>query len=257
MPFPISTRIIYKKNPIVEVICQLRFPQILQIQSESPVQFQERIRASYPEYRQSVSIRFPNQFLQQLPPLVQEAISQHNPNTHEFRNASMGSMITLAPDFLALTVDQYRGWEDFLSGFHRPLEALVEIYRPSYFSRIGLRYQNILRRSHFGFDTDYAWDQLLNPSLLAVVGDPNVGNDVRESISQTVLDHPKGLVKIHHGLVKFGSEEFCFLIDTDIYLERRIEIEHGLQQLDDFHELARHIFEWAITPKLRTSMELD
>ena len=43
-------RFIYEKNQLVEVICQLRFPAILSIDSETPAAFQEKVRARYPRY---------------------------------------------------------------------------------------------------------------------------------------------------------------------------------------------------------------
>lgn len=48
MPFPESKRVFYVKNPLAEVICQLRFPAILRIGAESPHEFQERIRDHLP-----------------------------------------------------------------------------------------------------------------------------------------------------------------------------------------------------------------
>jgi hypothetical protein len=37
-------RVIYKRNPIIGVVCELRFPPILRIAAEPPVAFQEWIR---------------------------------------------------------------------------------------------------------------------------------------------------------------------------------------------------------------------
>ena len=48
MSFPDTPRVIYNKNPLAEVICQLRFPSILLIDAGLPAGFQERIRAMYP-----------------------------------------------------------------------------------------------------------------------------------------------------------------------------------------------------------------
>ena len=48
MPFPEATRVIYHKNPLTDVICQLRFPPILKIDSEIPSLFQDTIREQYP-----------------------------------------------------------------------------------------------------------------------------------------------------------------------------------------------------------------
>lgn len=38
----------YAKSPLVEVICQLRFPTILSIGSQEPAAFQEAIRREFP-----------------------------------------------------------------------------------------------------------------------------------------------------------------------------------------------------------------
>lgn len=48
MLFPESERVIYDQNPLEEVICELRFPQILRIESEAPAAFQDRVRGEYP-----------------------------------------------------------------------------------------------------------------------------------------------------------------------------------------------------------------
>ena len=50
MPFPECQRVIYKKNPLGEVICQLIFPPILKIDTEVPVAFQERVRNHFPNF---------------------------------------------------------------------------------------------------------------------------------------------------------------------------------------------------------------
>ena len=53
MPFPESKRVVYQQNPLVEVICQIRFPTILQIGSEEPTAFQNSVRAEYPLYEKA------------------------------------------------------------------------------------------------------------------------------------------------------------------------------------------------------------
>ena len=40
----------YRAHPLSEVICQLRFPEILAIGAEVPVAFQEAIRGEYPQF---------------------------------------------------------------------------------------------------------------------------------------------------------------------------------------------------------------
>ena len=40
----------YARSPLVEVICQLRFPAILAINTKEPAEFQEAVRRSFPRY---------------------------------------------------------------------------------------------------------------------------------------------------------------------------------------------------------------
>lgn len=59
MPFPDVPRVIYEINPLDEVICQLRFPPVLKIDTEVPAGFQEQIRDDYPFYESKSPLRLP------------------------------------------------------------------------------------------------------------------------------------------------------------------------------------------------------
>src|SRR5256885_3722562 len=54
--FPDSPRVIYGKAPLTAVICQLRFPPILRIESTVPADFQERVRTQFPLLDRPVQI---------------------------------------------------------------------------------------------------------------------------------------------------------------------------------------------------------
>ena len=41
----------YRKNQLLEVICQLRFPTILSISAREPADFQDAIRDEFPKYQ--------------------------------------------------------------------------------------------------------------------------------------------------------------------------------------------------------------
>ena len=50
MLFSDRSRTLYRNAPVHEVICQLRFPTILSINSAEPADFQETIRDAFPQY---------------------------------------------------------------------------------------------------------------------------------------------------------------------------------------------------------------
>ena len=57
MPFPNVPRVTYRNNPLVQVICQLRFPPILKIDAEVPADFQESIRKDFPKFSERNEFR--------------------------------------------------------------------------------------------------------------------------------------------------------------------------------------------------------
>ena len=60
MLFPDAKRTIYKNNVLEQVICQLRFPTILKIDTEVPSRFQEVIRHRFPIYKQTNEALIPD-----------------------------------------------------------------------------------------------------------------------------------------------------------------------------------------------------
>ena len=112
MPFPESERVVYQHNPLVEVICQLRFPTILEIGATAPAAFQKKIRSIYPLYqRDDPSTVFPKErarFLEGFSfPRTAELL------THKFLTEDGQRFISLTQEFVAVTEKQYRRWEDF------------------------------------------------------------------------------------------------------------------------------------------------
>ncbi|WJI52911.1 TIGR04255 family protein [Mesorhizobium sp. C089B] len=63
--FPNSERVIYARSPLVQVICQIRFPKILRIEASPPADFQDQVRDLYPIVEQQLP---PG--MQDLPPEV-------------------------------------------------------------------------------------------------------------------------------------------------------------------------------------------
>ncbi|MFR1260789.1 MAG: TIGR04255 family protein [Oscillospiraceae bacterium] len=57
--FSNQPRKFYRRSPLIEVICQLRFPDILKIEAHEPADFQDAIRQVYPQYAKRI---------EQLPP---------------------------------------------------------------------------------------------------------------------------------------------------------------------------------------------
>ncbi|MGA7194581.1 MAG: TIGR04255 family protein, partial [Anaerolineales bacterium] len=202
MPFPPAHRVIYKKNPLVEVICQFRFPPILSIETEVPAKLQEAIRNMYPLFTENAEILFtiPN-----VSNNVDAAVAQKlefppssiNRKNYEFRSADENWKINLTRDFLALSTTHYHRWEEFSAQLDQAFHAFIEIYSPAYFSRIGLRYRDIINRSVLSLE-GANWSDLLKPYVLGILNDPAITANViaTTNITEIRLSDNQSVVRI-------------------------------------------------------------
>ena len=145
-PFPHCERIVYERNPLNEVICQVRFPPLLRLQAQTPFEFQEAIQDRFPIYGEGgPQVELP-------PQLVQLLGSPLRTSNHKFLSEDGRWSASLESHFLALTCGSYESWQEFSDVLFDILSKLVEIYKPSFFNRIGLRYQNTIKREWLGED---------------------------------------------------------------------------------------------------------
>ena len=253
MPFPPVQRVLYSKNPLARVICQLRFPPILRVGTEAPAQFQEGVRDEYPVYEiADDDAPIPKEAAQFL---ARAGISISAGNqVHRFKTAGEGRVLSLSQDFLALSEKDYRRWEEFESYLRKAEKVLRDVYAPSFYTRVGLRYQDVIRRSRLGIsDTD--WQDLLNPALLGELADERIGGQVHDRQCQVEIKliSTEGLVRIRHGLILDAGEQ-CYLIDADFFTEERRDTDAAIADLLAFNRLARSLFRWAITDTLHRAM---
>lgn len=255
MLFPKSTRMVFRRNPLEEVVCQLKFPPILRIASESPVAFQEAIRERYPRYdRQQPAM--PPEFSQAL-----ERFGLGNGGqdvTHGFLSADESSGVSLTCEFVAVWTRRYRRWEDFRSQVVRAQKAMEEVYSPSLYDRIGLRYRDVIDRNKLEL-TDVPWDELISAPLVGLLGERKLAGHMNDCQSQHTLaleEPPKSLVRIRHGLLDGSdSSKETYVIDADFHTTDSLGDRHVIDTLDKFNHLAGNFFRWAISDRLRDSLE--
>ena len=131
----------YGSNPLAQVICQLRFPEILAISANPPVAFQEAIRSEYPAFARRQEM---------LPPRVTGAPGnltvqkQESVTNYQFSSPDGIWRVNLTGTFLSLSCSKYTSWEEFAARLDKPLAAFIQIYKPAYFERVGLRYLNFI-----------------------------------------------------------------------------------------------------------------
>ena len=255
MSFPDAKRVIYKNNPLDKVICQLRFPPILKIDTKVPDEFQERIRDSFPEFSEKAEIKLPI-FKSAQNDTPAEITPMGNKN-YEFSSEDKVWTINLTRTFLALSTKKYERREDFRTHFKTPLQAFIEIYKPSVFSRVGLRYIDIIRRSDLNL-TDIPWSELLKSRVLWLLGSSEVNRNIRSFQAQCEieLDDKTSIARVITGLVDGQKpDEECFMIDTDFFTTNKTAISDVESKMDYFHIQGSRLIQWLITERLHNAME--
>lgn len=256
MNLPEFERVIYKRNPLVEVVCQLRFPPILKIAHQEPVEFQDTIRFKYPLF-ETTRAQLPSeisQVVQQLGLPLQSDVA------YNFKSEDQRWNLSLTKDFIALTTSSYERYEQFKQRLEEALEIFENVYKPSFYTRVGLRYQDLIIRSKLGIE-DRSWSELIAKHIASELHEPNFSSSIQTIVKNLVLRTEIGQINLNHGLVNVkeaqgGSDEVAYLLDTDFYTEQKIESNRDVWNvLNQFNHSARRLFRWSITDTLHNAMQ--
>jgi uncharacterized protein (TIGR04255 family) len=255
MTFPESERVVYAVHTLTQVVCQLNFPPILSISAEPPAALQDLLRPNYPLYETVEPVGAPPEIaalMARLPLQIGQSVQ------HRFSTADGKRSITVGPRMLAISETDYDAWPAFRTEIEAARAALESIYRPAFYIRVGLRYQDVIDRN--AFQLKLAWPDLINPSMIGMLG---VEFDaIREAVTEAAsnvlirLDGAQNaFVRINHGLAQQeGDSNLVYLIDADYFTDDRKEGSEVLELLGYFNAEAGKLFRWAITDTLRDAL---
>ena len=257
--FSDQNRQILQKNQLIEVICQLRYPDILKIEAQEPALFQDEIRADYPQYAKKI---------EQLPP--QQAggklVPQGTVNNYQFISDDSQWKVSLTKSFIALSTHQYTRWEVFAKRLDRILAAFIKTYHPAYFSRVGLRYINALNKQALGLE-DLPWRELITPGYLGLMAEEDAPQEqaflkCEQTVTAAMPGGAKANVKCGPGLLRRvdhrtneSTEAKVFMLDLDLFLEGKTTLEHAVPALNVVHGNAGSLFMGALKKPMIEAME--
>lgn len=251
--FPHRDREIFENNPLVEVICQLRFPTLLRLESEAPADFQERVRDRFPELERERVVDLPAQVPDQILKALGAAIPQGG---YVFITRDKTSKVTIGSGSVALSTSKYSTWDNFDADLKLVIQALIDVYSPSFFERIGLRYRNVIKRSALQLE-ETVWSNLLNNSVAGELTDETLCEGIT-GLSKTVrcrLSEEGDHVNFQHGFVQINNEpETCYLLDFDYHLDGQVERDAAQDIVSRLHGYSGDAFQWAIADTLRVAL---
>lgn len=238
--FPQQPEVRLKKSPLREVLCQVRFPPILRIGKEAPVDFQEAIRNRYPglEVEQGVLLQFG------INPVVEKPTMETSPKIYRFKSLDSKSSVALATDFFALSTTAYTHWHDFVNDFASVENAVQEEFTLPITSRIGLRFINQFTRKNTGCSSYQELLGLFRDDLTCFIRS-EAWSEPAETISQFVIPDGKAKLTIRFGYGKEQKEQF-FILDFDYFEEGQIEFKNLSKRLSRYHNQIYQAFRWCI-----------
>ena len=256
--FSTKDRCHYRSNQIAEVICQLRFPEILSIGTTAPAAFQDAIRDEFPQFIRRQDLPAPK-----ITGMPGHLSLENQPGVinYQFSSADGAWRVNLTSRFISLTCSRYSSWEDFAKKLDKPLAAFIQIYKPAYFERIGLRYLNFISRYELGLE-GVPFSQLIAPCYLGPLMEEDVqeANSTRCNIDAELNIRGGCRVKVHAGpgfVKKNGKsdQEVKFIFDQDLFMPGQVPVNLSAGALQTLHAQAWSIFRGAITDQLHNAMD--
>ncbi|WP_352401598.1 TIGR04255 family protein [Synergistes jonesii] len=244
----------YQNTPLDLVVCQLNFPTILSVSASSPNIFQDKIREDYPLYQSqqisSFGVTFDLSTQQVVPPQPQQSST-----LHQFFTLDRNYILSLSNNDIKLETTKYSNWEDYISRFEKIISIFEGIYRPAVYTRIGLRYINIIKKDKF----NYGWKDMISPSFLGVLGDDDIPKeDMEISFYSTKIPFEYNgntcQVDIKTGLGKENGMDLVFLIDCDYSFSQNVLRENKIDILTSLNVGSDYFFHRIITNKMSEYM---
>ena len=178
---------------------------------------------------------------------------------HIFKSEDENWFLYLTKDFMALKTTDYQNYQDFKSRLEKIINVFQTIYKPSFYSRIGFRYQNLIIPTQLGLE-NVQWHELVSANIASELSNDCIKDSIQNIAKNLVLENKYGLVNFKHGFVELVNQEENkpekgYLLDADFYtLEKENIYDKIWQTLDYFNKSARQIFRWSITDKLHEAM---
>lgn len=239
------------KAPLVRVICQVRFSEVLLINREDFIAgFQEAIRREFPVFRREEvrSVVFGHQ----------GSATDITTKMHwRFFDAKEEWRVSLSTDFVALETIKYKTRSDFIKRLVSVLEAVKKHIEPSFATRVGIRYLDRVN----GEPLERLQD-LLRPEMLGLANTFKSG--LIRAMSEANCEVKEGHLHARWGRMPSNAShdqdnlppvnEQSWILDIDTFkrFEKNME-EFDVQKLrkvaSSLATRSYTFFRWAVTPE--------
>lgn len=233
----------FKRNFLKQAVCEFRFPTLMELgEQRPPSSFVKALRKNYP------ILELNNEVV-----LGLGAGNAGSSNIHIFKSSKLNWTVSLKQNAISIETTNYSGFDHLRERVMQVLSAAEKIIDSDFFTRIGLRYINVVK-SDSGGDGVASW---VNPSLIAPITTGSFGG-INESSGRVQLKAEDGGCLLQYGL-QFSNvlpdtePKPDYLIDIDTY-RTEVALSDAGCAIDIMHQQAFDIFDWSLTDVARKSL---
>ena len=228
----------YERNFLRQVVCELRFPTLFELNSPTPDQtFALALRKSYPHHSHQITETEVN------------GGSFERIHTHVFKSKNLDWTVTLRPSAVTIETSAYTCFTDLVERLKFLIDAAAKVIDSDFFTRLGLRYINTVPINLVGADTK-EFEGWINDALAGVLLYEDLGllNDYsgrvagRADFGGFLFQHGVGYHPVSH------KPEYYLDLD---FSRDNVEMNDVLTTLDTLHRNQFAMFMWALGPRAK------
>ena len=241
---------VYERNFLMNVICRADFPVILRLGQERPVEFQESISGRFPKTLEAVAVEV------EIPSSDPQGARIKKPVLRwEFHTRNMKKKAILERSSLILEDQDYEHFDAFEEFFNPCFTKLEEIYHPPVVTRLGLRYQNLLKPPT---GSPFDWHRFLHQALIGHLDFECNGQRTRDDHTirfDTERSHVILQYGVHNSEFPAPMRNREFKLDIDCYIRDDLDFPDVSGRLRELNEDAVDVFETCIGESWRQMMQ--
>jgi uncharacterized protein (TIGR04255 family) len=229
LTLPDADMVVFERNFIKTAVCELRFPTLLEFETQPPVQLQKGLRKDYPYYE-------PGEMVDVGPGAV------NRETRYLFKSRKKDWTVSFKSSAIALETTRYTNFEEFLTRFQRLLTKSQPLLDTDFFTRIGLRYVNAI-----SIEDDELSGWIRNDLVSSLI--EGVYGSVEQFVQEVRGFTDIGRYTFKHGILSTRqTQPKVYNLDFDFY-EENVHVDEVLPLIEKFNQLNFCFFRWAIGPK--------
>lgn len=227
-----------KKNYLKQVICELRFPSLLELDPTAMGRFQRATRKVLPWHDAVTATNV----------TLGAAGAQETVQQHRFQTKKRDWTVIFAPDRIAITTERYVAFGGLQSLLDEVLAPAAEVIDAPFFTRVGLRYLNAIPVVN---RLGSPMLQALNPDLVGSLAEGAYG-EVSHYVQEVRGRLTNGQYTFRHGLPSGQTnwERLEYMLDFD-FSDEAVETSDLVARLGEFNVQAFSFFMWTLSADLR------